>query len=180
LYSGGEQLKENAADYLTQRQKEPPDVYSERLSKVFYENYVGSIIDWYAATLFRREPVLQVEGEDPAGRDFFNAFADDCDLKGTNLSDFFRRQLIEALVGGVSYVLVDFPRPAKRPRNRAEEEASGAARAYLGAYGKNPPATLFVIRPSLSSRFSGGREPPDFGSGAPVPPRTCSARRYAL
>jgi hypothetical protein len=51
---------------------------------------------------------------------------------------------------------------------------------YLGAYGKNPPATLFVIRPSLSSRFSGGREPPDFGSGAPVPPRTCSARRYAL
>jgi hypothetical protein len=50
----------------------------------------------------------------------------------------------------------------------------------LGAYGKNPPATLFVIRPSLSSRFSGGREPPDFGSGAPVPPRTCSARRYAL
>lgn len=54
------------------------------------------------------------------------------------------------------------------------------AMSALGAYGKNPPATLFVIRPSLSSRFSGGREPPDFGSGAPVPPRTCSARRYAL
>ena len=31
-------------------------------SKVFYENYVGSIIDWYAATLFRREPELHIEG----------------------------------------------------------------------------------------------------------------------
>ena len=62
LYAGGEQLKTNAAEYLTPRQKEPPDVYSERLSKVFYENYVGSIIDWYAATLFRREPVLHIEG----------------------------------------------------------------------------------------------------------------------
>jgi len=134
LYSGGELLKANASEYLTPRQKEPPDVYSERLSKVFYENYIGSIIDWYAATLFRREPVLHVDGVDAAGREFFSVFADDCDLKGTNLSDFFRRQLIETLVGGVSYVLLDFPRPATPPKNRAEEEASGASRGYLVDY----------------------------------------------
>jgi hypothetical protein len=134
LYAGGEQLKASAADYLTPRQKEPPEVYSERLSKVFYENYVGSIIDWYAATLFRREPVLHTEGEDPGGREFFNAFAEDCDLKGTNLSDYFRRQLIDTLITGVSYSLLDFPRSADRPKNRAEEEASGAARAYLVEY----------------------------------------------
>ena len=36
--------------------REPGDVYSERLSRVFYENYIGSIVDWYAATLFRQEP----------------------------------------------------------------------------------------------------------------------------
>jgi hypothetical protein len=134
LYAGGEQLKANASEYLTPRQKEPPEVYSERLGKVFYENYVGSIIDWYAATLFRREPVLHADGDDPAGRQFFNAFAEDCDLKGTNLSDFFRRQLIDTLVTGVSYTLLDFPRRDERPRNRAEEEASGAARAYLVEY----------------------------------------------
>ena len=83
---------------LTPRQKEPADVYAERLSKVFYENYAGSIIDWYAATLFRREPELHIEGLPTHGRKFFNEFADDCDLKGSNLSDFFRKQLIEALV----------------------------------------------------------------------------------
>jgi hypothetical protein len=147
LYSGGEQLKANATEYLTPRQKEPPEVYSERVSKVFYENYVGSIIDWYSATLFRREPVLHVDGDDTAGRDFFNCFADDCDLKGTNLSDFFRRQLNETLVGGVSYVLLDFPRSPTRPKNRAEEEASGASRAYLVEY-----APESLINWSLDSR----------------------------
>ena len=40
------------------RHKEPGEVYQERLSRVFYENYIGSIIDWYAATLMRREPAL--------------------------------------------------------------------------------------------------------------------------
>ena len=64
LYAGGEQFKANAAEYLIRRQREPGDVYSERLSRVFYENYVGSIVDWYAATLFRREPVITFEGND--------------------------------------------------------------------------------------------------------------------
>ena len=50
--------------------------------RVFYENYIGSIIDWYAATLLRREPVLVAEGANEAGRQFFNQFAEDCDLKG--------------------------------------------------------------------------------------------------
>jgi hypothetical protein len=134
LYVGGEQLKNNAADYLTARQKEPADVYSERLSKVFYENYVGSIIDWYAATLFRREPEFHLAGDNTAGRNFFSEFTEDCDLKGSNLSDFFRRQLIETLITGASYILVDFPLCSKKPSNRAEEDALGASRAYLVEY----------------------------------------------
>ncbi|MCL5746522.1 MAG: hypothetical protein M1541_21755, partial [Acidobacteria bacterium] len=72
LYAGGEQLKESASLYLPRRQKEPYDVYQERLSKVFYENYIGSIIDWYTATLFRREPVLTFEGNNETGKQFFN------------------------------------------------------------------------------------------------------------
>ena len=57
LYAGGEQFIASADQYLVRRQKEPGDVYLERLSRSFYENYVGSIVDWYTATLFRREPV---------------------------------------------------------------------------------------------------------------------------
>ncbi|MCP5111099.1 MAG: hypothetical protein GY953_09710 [bacterium] len=134
LYVGGEQLRANASQYLTRRQKEPLDVYGERLSRVFYENYTGSIIDWYAATLFRREPVVLTEGDNQAGKHFVNEFTEDCDLRGSTLSEFFRTQLIHTLVCGTSYILVDFPRSAERPGSRAEEDACGASRAYLVGY----------------------------------------------
>ncbi len=134
LYAGGEQLKANASEYLVRRQKEPLDVYSERLNQVFYENYIGSIVDWYAATLFRREPIVSFEGANDAAKAFFCGFTEDCDRRQTALADFFRKQLIEALVGGASYILVDFPRLPARPSNRAEEDALGASRAYLVDY----------------------------------------------
>ena len=55
----------------------------ERLSRVFYENYIGSIIDWYAATLMRREPVLAIRGAATRRRrSFYSLLAEDCDLKG--------------------------------------------------------------------------------------------------
>ncbi len=135
LYVGGEQLKQRAGAYLVRRQKEPLAVYQERLARVFYENYIGSIIDWYAATVFRREPVLTFEGNDHTARAFFSEFAEDCDRKGTSLSDFFRRVLVDALVSGKGLVAVDFPRAASKPSNRAEEEALGLSRAYLVRYG---------------------------------------------
>jgi hypothetical protein len=134
LYAGGEQFISRADQYLVRRQKEPGDVYVERLSRSFYENYVGSIVDWYTATLFRREPVLSFEGNSERSKNFFSVFAEDCDLKGTNLTEFFRRQFVEALIGGKSYVLIDFPRLSEPVGTRAEEDERGASRAYLVSY----------------------------------------------
>ena len=134
LYTGGEQFKARAGNYLVRRQKEPADVYWERLSRVFYENYMGSIIDWYAATLFRREPVVAIEGPNEVGRGFFNDFIEDCDLKGTNFTDFFRKTFVNTLINGSSYVLVDFPHSEQQAANRAEEDLLGASRAYLVNY----------------------------------------------
>ena len=134
LYVGGEQFKSYADRYLVRRQKEPGDVYAERLSRSFYENYVGSIVDWYTATLFRREPVLTFEGKNEQGRKFFGQFTEDCDLKGTNLTEFFRNQFVEALVCGKSYILIDFPRLNEPAGTRGEEDERGASRAYLVSY----------------------------------------------
>jgi hypothetical protein len=134
LYAGGHHFKLRAADYLLRRQKEPLDVYAERLHRVFYENYIGSIVDWYASTLFRRAPSLSFDGGLESGQQFLRAMADDCDLKGTGLSSFFRRCLIETLVVGRSHILVDFPRAAKAPLNRAEEDSAGLSRAFLVRY----------------------------------------------
>lgn len=134
LYAGGEELRENATEYLMTRQKEPAEVYQERVNRVFYENYAGSIIDWYASTLFRREPLLVLEGNNTGARTFFSEFSEDCDLKGTSLSDFFRKQLVEALVAGVSHTVVDFPRVDHPCHSRAEEEEGGLSRAFLVNY----------------------------------------------
>ena len=131
LYIGGDQLIANATEYLIRRHREPLDVYYERLSRVFYENYLGSIIDWFGTTVFRREPILSFEGPNESGKAFYNDFVEDCDLRGTHLSDFFRKVLVEALVGGTAFVLVDFPQRDAPAANRAEEEAAGLARAYL-------------------------------------------------
>jgi len=114
LYVGGDQLRERGSEYLVRRQKEPGAVYQERLVRLFYENFIGSIIDWYAATLMHREPVVQMEQPGGAAGGFYNTFFADCDLKGTRLSQFFRERFTQMLVCGSSYVVVDFPRAAGR------------------------------------------------------------------
>lgn len=134
LYAGGEQLRQNASEYLVRRSKEPNDVYFERLGRVFYQNYIGSIIDWFTATLLRREPELHFEGSNDSARTFFEGFVQNCDLKGTTLSQFFRNQMTQTLVFGKSYFVVDFPRVESEVKNRAEEDALGRSSAYLVEY----------------------------------------------
>jgi len=134
LYAGGEQLRVNASDYLVRRHKEPGQVYEERLSRVFYENYVGSIVDWYAATLIRRAPSILFEGTDTAAKDFYNLLSGDCDLKGTRIGEYFRQRFVQMLVCGSSSIVVDFPRMNGAALNRADEDASGRSRAYLVDY----------------------------------------------
>jgi hypothetical protein len=134
LYMGGEQFRRNAVDYLVRRNREPGEVYIERLERVFYENYVGSIIDWYAATLMTREPILEFDGANDRGLGFFNDFIRNCDLKGTPLPEFFRRRLSDALVLGKSYIALEFPKVPVKLKSRAEEDALGKSRAYLTEY----------------------------------------------
>jgi hypothetical protein len=134
LYGGGEQLRLNSSHYLVRRQREPGDVYAERLIRVFYENYIGSIVDWYAATLFGCEPLVLFEGHNEATQQFYSRLLEDLDQKGTALTDFCRRQFVESLITGASFVLVDFPRSPQTAGSRAEEDALGASRAYLVDY----------------------------------------------
>ena len=135
LYAGGEDLRRHAPDYLTRRHKEPGEIYMERLNRVFYENYIGSIIDWYAATLMHRAPSVLIDGNDAGAKSFYGVFSRNCDLKGTSLSEFFRQRFRQMAVCGSSYLVVDFPRAKGPAMTRAEEDASGRSRAYLTEYG---------------------------------------------
>ena len=77
---------------------------------------------------------MEFEGTNDRAKDFFAAFVQNCDLRGTTLTQFFKQQLTEALVCGKSYVVVDFPRTDGPALTRADEDASGRSRAYLVAY----------------------------------------------
>ena len=134
FYVGGEQLRRNASQYLVRRQKEPNDVYSERLARVFYENYLGSCVDWYAATLFRRQPGVSLQSKTESTQKFYSQFLDDCDRRGTSLLEVIRKAFIQALIYRESFVLVDFPKVAEAATNRAAEDALGKSRAYLASY----------------------------------------------
>jgi len=134
LYAGGERFRHNAAEYLVRRQKEPAEVYRERLARVFYENYLGSIVDWYMATLVRKEQGILYEGADERAKAFFNRFASNCDLRGTTLTQFYKEMLTEALVCGKSYIVADFPKGSGTALSRADEDAVGLSDAYLVGY----------------------------------------------
>lgn len=135
LYAGGDRIQSNVQKYLLPRQKEPFPTWMDRCSRAYYDNYIGSIIDWYAATLFRREPMIALDGDDPNGRSYYNQLNDNCDRQGTALTDFLRQRFIEAAVYGSSHIVVDFPRVSQAPRHRGEELELGAGSAYLAGYG---------------------------------------------
>jgi hypothetical protein len=134
LYVGGQAMKDSASEYLLPRFREPSDVYFERLNKVFYENYIGSIVDWFGATLFRREPAITASGANEPAKLFMSRFVDDCDRKGTGITDFLRTRFVDSLVGGSSFILVDFPKVDGPLATRGAEDASGRSRAYLVGY----------------------------------------------
>jgi hypothetical protein len=69
-----------------------------------------------------------------SGREFLSELQDNCDRRGTTLSAFFQEAFRNTLVLGRSHILIDFPRAATVPANRAEEDAIGLSRAFLVGY----------------------------------------------
>ncbi len=131
LYTGGAQIKSKASKYLYRRHKEPLEVFHERVGRAYYENYIGSIVDWFASTLFRREPILSVDQTTEATSSYYHTFFNDCDRNDTSITDFIRRRFIESLVYGRSYCALEFPKTALQYQSRLEQQRAGADRAYL-------------------------------------------------
>ncbi len=137
LYSGGAIMKAKASTYLYRRHREPAEIFYERVSRAFYENYLGSIIDWFASTLFRREPILTIEDTARRSSKFYYDFFDNCDNNGLSVTDFMRRRFIDALIYGKSFTALEFPKRQTSFTTRLEEEAYGADRGYLTAIHPN-------------------------------------------
>ncbi len=132
LYAGGEQLPAERAGLSVPRQREPGDVYAERLSRVFYRELYRVDCGLVCGDAVPPGAGADVRGAKRGGQEFFRGVGGGCGPEGDAADDFFRRQFIEGLITGASYVLVDFPRAAAKAGNRGGGRRAGGIAGVSG------------------------------------------------
>lgn len=109
LYKGGEAFKKHLDEFLPSRPKEPPTQYTLRKKEHTYRNYVGPIVDYFGAMLFSSPPRASIEDSDQEPAPYYAAFHEDCDGTGTDLLDFAKASLTDAMVMKTSWVWLRHP-----------------------------------------------------------------------
>jgi hypothetical protein len=130
FYVGGYQAARNAKRYIPRLANEHPTRWEERVQSAAFISYLGQIVDFFTSSLFK-QPLAVVAESGEVDEKFYDAFSDDVDLSGAALSEFLRGVISGALVHKRALVGCDFPRGASAPSSRAEEDLTGASRAYL-------------------------------------------------
>lgn len=142
LYEGGWDILEHSKEFIPKAPEEPSAHYKWRLEVTSYVNYFARLVGYLTGTLFNETLVMGPAAEGGANKpplpdpEFYNEFASNADLRGTDFSQFMRVTLATALVYQRAIVHVDMPvtptlETGEAPDNRAHEEALGGARAYL-------------------------------------------------
>jgi len=103
LYEGGEAFKAELTHFLPQRPAEPYGRYELRRREAHYRNYIGPIIDYFAAMLFTSKPTVSANSADTgtlvtSPDDFYGEFREDCDRNGADIDSFLKGRLTEAMV----------------------------------------------------------------------------------
>ncbi len=138
LYEGGDLFKSHLDEFLPQQPAEPPPQYALRKKISVYRNYVGPIVDYFAALLFASAPIIQGkrkggEAADVTLPDYYSGFEKDCDRAGTNLIDALKEALCDATVVQRSWLWLQHAdaSDAALPNNRADFEKLGIGDSWL-------------------------------------------------
>ena len=130
LHAGGVRLKRMAQEFLTKRPKELFDVYNERIKRITYQNILGTSLGWYAATLFRRNPEIEIK-PDGSAKWYADEFLKNCNRAGKGYVDFWRDGFLNLMLYRSTYVLVDAPKAAQAPASRADESEQELDKPYV-------------------------------------------------
>lgn len=136
LYEGGHKFLEQVVMFLPQRASEAPKMYSERVKRAFYIGYVGPVIDYFTSNLFAFNASIDAKG---ATIDkYYTEFFENVDHKATEINQFFKKNLTEALINHRSFILVDLPRIADitgvQGLTLKDQKDLGLDKAYLVHY----------------------------------------------
>lgn len=128
LYEGGQCFEKRINRFLLQRPAETDGRYSLRRREAHYENYLGTIIDYFTAMLFTSRPAAKAKSEsgepveDPGA--FYEDFRQNCDGNGQDLDAFMKARLTEAMTVKCSWFAVVAPDGAAEDiRDRKTYEA---------------------------------------------------------
>lgn len=128
LYRGGEAFRACVESFLPRNPAENPEVYTSRQKAAKYTNYVGPIVDWFAARLMSGTVTAKSDG----APDWYDAWKASVDGAGTDLVDFIRARFVDACVKGRSWWCVELPEDdGPPPVNAAEYEARGLGEVLL-------------------------------------------------
>lgn len=132
LYCGGKRLLRDEAvmaEAFPQHNAEAANVYQERKKRAHYKRYPGVIIDNLVAGLIEDEVRIgNAEG-------IYGELLEDATAEGSAECDWnkmMRGQLVDALITGHTWTLVDLPDMGERQfESEAEQEEAGALRPYF-------------------------------------------------
>ena len=136
LYEGGDAFKKLLPKFLPKRPEEKPVKYQYRLDQAFYRSLMNGAINQFPAQLFQapfavRAVNAQREAVEPD--DFYTQFKEDCDGKGTDLVDFLREVVKEAMVKKLCWAVAEFPRGQEQRAtlSAGEYQSRGLGRAIV-------------------------------------------------
>lgn len=130
-YVGGDAFRERCREFLPRNPMEEELHHKTRCDRAHYTNYVGPIIDWFAAKLMSSALEVKADIEAPP---FYAEWQEDVDACGTDLVDFMRARFVDACVKGRSFWVVELPDDGGvKPASLADYEERGLGRVTIGA-----------------------------------------------
>lgn len=139
LYEGGKAIKARLSRFMPQRPRETHDRYEVRKREFHYRNYLGPIIDYFAAMLFTSKPTTSAKApggtsSEPSVPDFYAAFREDCDGLGCDLDAFFKDRITQAMIQRRAWFAIEQPDVGEsEPADLAEFESRGLGDMCLKA-----------------------------------------------
>ncbi len=130
LYEGGESITPEIRHRLLPRGvNENPLLHDVRCDSAAYINYMGEIVDFFAAAVFRKTLSVHT-GDDKKKVEpeaVYQDFFEDADGRGGRLEDVLKSALTQALVTKRAYIGIDLPRPSAgaEVNSLADEERLG-------------------------------------------------------
>lgn len=136
IYEGGEAMESRYRTLIKQRPSEPNARYELRIAEARYRNYVGPIIDFFAAMLFSTRVLVTAKDEKTGGPvdappEFYGHFLDDCDRKGSKVDAIAKQSITDAMVDGYSWFLVHAPAKPGEVESLADFDQLGLGNCWI-------------------------------------------------